>query len=155
MSYRNISDVIEEYLKKFLTNERQISISRSKVANHFNVVPSQINYVIRTRFTISNGYVVNSKRGGGGYIRIERVKLLNNFRMINNLIRSVGKSLSQQNGESLLKTLNRARLIDRKEVKLILAVISKRTLNLGNTKLENVTRARIIISVLNHLRFEN
>ena len=75
MEDRSISDIIEAYLKEILGNSEQIEIRRSEVANHFDVVPSQINYVIKTRFTLQNGYLVQSKRGGGGYIRIERINL--------------------------------------------------------------------------------
>src|SRR5699024_11440478 len=73
---RNISDIIEEYLKKkFNTKGKNaIEIKRSEIANQFQCVPSQINYVINTRFTIEKGYIVESKRGGGGYIRIIRVR---------------------------------------------------------------------------------
>ena len=71
MEDRSISDIIEAYLKEILGNSEQIEIRRSEVANHFDVVPSQINYVIKTRFTLQNGYLVQSKRGGGGYIRMQ------------------------------------------------------------------------------------
>src|SRR5690625_1258113 len=74
MVMRNISDIIEEYLKKKLSDKGKnvIEIKRSEIANQFQCVPSQINYVINTRFTIEKGYLVESKRGGGGYIRIIR-----------------------------------------------------------------------------------
>ncbi|MGB8953848.1 MAG: CtsR family transcriptional regulator, partial [Tumebacillaceae bacterium] len=73
----NISDIIEQHLKQILTksNEGMVEIKRSELADTFNCVPSQINYVISTRFTVEKGYVVESKRGGGGYIRITKVGL--------------------------------------------------------------------------------
>ena len=76
MADENISDLIEHYLKEILAENEQVKIRRSEIAGLFDVVPSQINYVINTRFTIQNGYIVESKRGGGGYIRIEKVHLL-------------------------------------------------------------------------------
>ena len=82
MENQNISDIIESYLKQILAESQQVEIRRAEIANQFNVVPSQINYVIKTRFTIQDGYVVQSKRGGGGYIRIEKVKLLDNLDFI-------------------------------------------------------------------------
>src|SRR3954470_11775090 len=74
---RNISDLIEQYLKQMLqdSSEGSIEIQRSDLADKFSCVPSQINYVISTRFTLEKGYYVESKRGGGGYIRIQRVSL--------------------------------------------------------------------------------
>ena len=73
---RNISDIIESYLKQIFEMSQQdiLEIKRSEVADKFQCVPSQINYVINTRFTIERGYLVESKRGGGGYIRIMKVK---------------------------------------------------------------------------------
>ena len=72
---RNTSDLIESYLKDILENSEIIEIRRAEMAQLFNCVPSQINYVINTRFTFQRGYLVESKRGGGGYIRISKVKI--------------------------------------------------------------------------------
>lgn len=74
----NISDIIEQYLKQVLElSEREIvEIRRSEIADKFQCVPSQINYVINTRFTVERGYLVESKRGGGGFIRIAKVKCM-------------------------------------------------------------------------------
>ena len=65
---KNISDVIEAYLKRVLqmSGEDIVEIKRSEIADRFECVPSQINYVIKTRFTVEKGYIVVSKRGGGG-----------------------------------------------------------------------------------------
>ncbi len=85
--------MIEDYLKQILGNSAQIEIRRAEIANHFDVVPSQINYVIKTRFTPKNGYLVRSKRGGGGYIRIERVSLLDNVDVIEMMMMWSGRPL--------------------------------------------------------------
>ena len=63
---QNMSDLIENYLKNVLRRNETVEIRRSEIADQFTCVPSQINYVINTRFTIQQGYVVESKRGGGG-----------------------------------------------------------------------------------------
>ena len=65
-----MSDVIEEFIKDLFEedNNNYIEIQRNELAQHFNCVPSQINYVISTRFKPSQGYYVESKRGGGGNI---------------------------------------------------------------------------------------
>ena len=88
MENKSISDIIEAYLKEILGDSAQVEIRRSEIANQFDVVPSQINYVIKTRFTIQNGYLVKSKRGGGGYIRIERVNLLDDVNVTRKKIMS-------------------------------------------------------------------
>ena len=70
-----MSDVIEEFIKEmFEDSENSIEIQRNELAEHFNCVPSQINYVISTRFKPSQGYYVESRRGGGGHITIKKVK---------------------------------------------------------------------------------
>ena len=76
MQNQNMSDIIEAYIKKILKSQEQVEIRRNEMAVRFNCVPSQINYVINTRFTEQHGYLVESKRGGGGYIRIMKVKFL-------------------------------------------------------------------------------
>ena len=90
---RNISDIIENYLKQVLEmSEKEIvEIKRSEIADKFQCVPSQINYVINTRFTIERGYLVESKRGGGGYIRIMKVHSYDHAHLIDQLISIIGK----------------------------------------------------------------
>lgn len=85
---QNISDIIEQYLKEVLDqNGREIlEIKRNEIADKFQCVPSQINYVINTRFTSERGYIVESKRGGGGYIRIIKVKMNDEVDLLNNII---------------------------------------------------------------------
>ena len=61
-----MSDMIEEFIKDLFDDDDYIEIQRNDLAEHFNCVPSQINYVISTRFKPSQGYYVESKRGGGG-----------------------------------------------------------------------------------------
>lgn len=93
----NISDIIEQYLKRVLDqNGKEIlEIKRSEIADKFQCVPSQINYVINTRFTSERGYIVESKRGGGGYIRIIKIKMNNEVVLINNIISQINTHLSQ------------------------------------------------------------
>ncbi|MCQ5003142.1 CtsR family transcriptional regulator, partial [Escherichia coli] len=86
-----------------LGNSEQIEIRRSEVANHFDVVPSQINYVIKTRFTLQNGYLVQSKRGGGGYIRIERINLLDDVDVLDMLINAIGDSISERDAFDVIR----------------------------------------------------
>ena len=73
-----ISDIIENYIKELLTNDNEVIIKRNDLANYFNCVPSQINYVIATRFTNEHGFIVESRRGGGGGITIRKVMLTKN-----------------------------------------------------------------------------
>lgn len=155
MEEKSISDIIEEYLKQILGESSQIEIRRSEIANHFDVVPSQINYVIKTRFTIQHGYLVQSKRGGGGYIRIERVNLLDNVDVLNSLIQAIGDSISERDAYDIVRTLYDEKLLTRREGDLMLVALSKQTLNVNDCNVEARLRARTLISMLNRLRYES
>lgn len=155
MQGKNLSDIIEAYLKKILADDEKVEISRSDIANLFDVVPSQINYVIKTRFTIQNGYTVESKRGGGGYIRIEKVKLLDNLDILDTLINAIGDSISQREGKAVIGTLLANELVTVNEADLLSASSDKQTLSIGNKELENKIRAKIMVSILNHLRYKS
>lgn len=85
MASKNTSDSIEAYIKSLLAQAGIAELKRSELANVFQVVPSQINYVIKTRFTESRGYIVESKRGGGGYIRIGKVQFSDQHQMLKSL----------------------------------------------------------------------
>ena len=97
---RNISDIIENYLKQVLEISQKdiLEIKRSEIADKFQCVPSQINYVINTRFTIERGYVVESKRGGGGYIRIMKVESQDFVQLINQLLSLIGSRVTSIDG---------------------------------------------------------
>lgn len=155
MKNKSISDIIEAYLKEILGDSAQIEIRRSEIANHFDVAPSQINYVIKTRFTIQNGYLVKSKRGGGGYIRIERVNLLDNIDVLNSLIQTIGDSIRERDAFAIVQTLYDEKVITQREGDLMLVALAKQTLDVGDTDIEARLRARVLISLLNRLRYES
>lgn len=155
MQSQNISDIIEKYLKSILADSEHVEIRRSEIADLFNVVPSQINYVIKTRFTIQNGYLVESKRGGGGYIRIEKVNLVDDADVLDALIQVIGDSITQRDAYAVVQSLYEDDVLNRREAQLILVAIDHETLGLTDRELENSLRARIIIGILNHLRYES
>lgn len=152
MQSRNVSDIIERYLKEILAESRQVEIKRSEVAERFDVVPSQINYVIKTRFTVQDGYLVESKRGGGGYIRIEKVDLVSDARILDQLIDMVGNQLSAADALHIVQTLYENKLLSRKEGSLLLTVMGHDALNVGDRMVEATMRARMMVALLNRLR---
>ena len=93
MANKNTSDSIEAYIKALLAQAGMAELKRSELADVFQVVPSQINYVIKTRFTESRGYIVESKRGGGGYIRIGKVQFSDHHQMLQDLAANIGAQL--------------------------------------------------------------
>ena len=155
MQSQNISDIIEKYLKSILADSEHVEIRRSEIADLFNVVPSQINYVIKTRFTIQNGYLVESKRGGGGYIRIEKVNLVDDADVLDALIQVIGDSITQRDAYAVVQSLYEDDVLNRREAQLILVAIDHETLGLTDRDLETSLRARIMIGILNHLRYES
>lgn len=154
MQSQNISDIIEAYLKKILADSEQIEIRRSEIAKLFNCVPSQINYVINTRFTEQRGYVVNSKRGGGGYIRIVKVQFLDDREFLEALINSIDQQISQSDTLAVIQKLYDEEIISQKEGNLILAATSPQTLVLNDKQGEDRLRAQILVAVLERLRYE-
>ena len=153
MHNQNMSDIIEAYLKKVLGQDEQVEIRRSEMADRFNCVPSQINYVINTRFTIQQGYLVESKRGGGGYIRIIKVKLLDEAEMLDMMIDIIGKKISQKNAYSIIERLFESEMLTKREANIMLSVMGKSLLNAEGTN-ENELRAKLLVAFLNNLKYE-
>ncbi|MNO60728.1 Transcriptional regulator CtsR [compost metagenome] len=127
---RNISDIIEKYLKSILheSPEGAVEIQRNDLADKFSCVPSQINYVISTRFTVEKGYLVESKRGGGGYIRIRKIELPGPVSLHTHLHQTIGDEIGQTMAEGLIYQLEEARFISRREARLMRAAVSREVL---------------------------
>ncbi|WP_342047097.1 CtsR family transcriptional regulator [Bacillus sp. OTU530] len=152
---RNISDIIEQYLKQIidLSGNQIIEIKRSEVADKFECVPSQINYVINTRFTIERGFIVESKRGGGGYIRIMKVKLHDEVDVIHQMLQLVKNSISQLNSESIVGRLAEEEIITSREAKLMLSVLDRSVL-LTDLPYRDELRARMLKAMLTALKYK-
>ncbi|CAM2991396.1 CtsR family transcriptional regulator [Streptococcus pluranimalium] len=128
MPSKNTSDQIEEYIKHLLAQSGMTEIKRSHLAESFQVVPSQINYVIKTRFTESRGYLVESKRGGGGYIRIAKVKFSDNHQLLGSLMATLGDRISQHVFDDLIQLLFEEKVITQREGNMLLAMSSDEVL---------------------------
>lgn len=144
---KNTSDSIEEYIKQLLAQSGIAEIKRSNLADAFQVVPSQINYVIKTRFTESRGYIVESKRGGGGYIRIARVSFSDQHQMFDNLMESIGECISEQVFTDLIQLLFDEKIISEREGNLILVTASDEVLGKDAPEI----RARMLRKILQRL----
>lgn len=128
---RNISDIIEQHLKSIITESPNgsIEIQRSELADLFQCVPSQINYVINTRFTVQKGYIVESKRGGGGYIRIRKVQIVSKARLQELLTEElIGESITQSVGNAIIERLLEDGLISQREAALMKIATSRNVL---------------------------
>ncbi|EPZ38020.1 Class three stress gene repressor [Anoxybacillus thermarum] len=151
---RNISDVIEQYLKQVLNMSGKdiVEIKRSEIADKFQCVPSQINYVINTRFTLERGYIVESKRGGGGYIRIMKVKAQNASQLIDHLLSIVRDRISQTNGEHIIQRLLDEKVISQREANMMLSIIDRAVLSIDLPDRDEL-RARILKAMLTSLKY--
>ncbi len=151
---RNISDVIEQYLKQVLNMSGKdiVEIKRSEIADKFQCVPSQINYVINTRFTLERGYIVESKRGGGGYIRIMKVKTQSASQLIDHLLSLVQDRISQTNGEHIIQRLLDEKVISKREANMMLNIIDRTVLSLDLPHRDEL-RARILKAMLTSLKY--
>ena len=91
----NMTDILEQYIMSLFNeaSDDHIIIKRSNVAQKFDCVPSQLNYVIKTRFTPEHGFIIESKRGGGGFIRITKITLHTNKDYIDYLIETVDNEI--------------------------------------------------------------
>lgn len=152
---KNISDLIEGYLKEVieLGGKGHIEIKRSELADKFQCVPSQINYVINTRFTVERGYLVESKRGGGGYIRIFRVKPSSKVELIENMIKQIEKGATQNMAEDIICRLLDEEVITEREARLMLAAIDWDTLKFQLPTRDEL-RSAILKAMLLTLKYE-
>ncbi|MBZ4654572.1 MAG: CtsR [Peptococcaceae bacterium] len=139
---------IEEYIKKLLQEENVIEIQRSELAEEFQCVPSQINYVLSTRFTPAQGYLVESRRGGGGYLRIIKLswdKL--SQKEIQDVYSSLGDSLDQWEAEGILRRLKEEDILTDREYYMLKAIISRDTLQISLPERDFI-RLRILQAAL-------
>ncbi|MBG9987824.1 CtsR family transcriptional regulator [Aerococcaceae bacterium DSM 111176] len=151
MAKRNMSDIIESYLKRFLKESEQIEIKRSDIAERFDCVPSQVNYVINTRFTQAHGYQVESKRGGGGYIRIVKIHLVDEVEYIDRMIGLIDQQISEKDAQNIINTMRQNELITERESRIMLSLMDNITLT-SITDYEDQLRAYLLKTTLKELR---
>ncbi|EFN3137229.1 CtsR family transcriptional regulator, partial [Listeria monocytogenes] len=120
----------------------------------FECVPSQINYVINTRFTMERGYIVESKRGGGGYIRIIKVKMNDKLQLLEAIISMVhDKKVSQSFSEDVILRLLEEEVITKKEARLMVAALDREVLILPLPD-RDILRSRILEAMLVALKYD-
>lgn len=137
----NISDIIEDFiLKNFI--EDSVQLSRNEMAKYFQVSPSQINYVISTRFTTSKGFDIESKRGGDGYIKIYRLNEDKDVFLTDLLASEYMTSLDWFTANQLLDNMLNRLIINENEYSTMKVVLSDKALK-SPFNVENVVRANI------------
>ena len=142
-----LSDSIEQFIKELLNEEStEVELKRNELAEYFGCAPSQINYVLATRFSPDHGYLTESRRGGGGYIRIVRVVQAGSQRLMYLVNDRIGDSLEEEECLRLISQLKEQRIVTADEAALM---ASTRALSVPvPDSLKNAMRAKMMKSML-------
>ena len=144
----NISESIEQFIIATMGDNADVEISRNSLAEYFSCAPSQINYVLDTRFTVDRGYVKESRRGGGGFIKISRIKNTDTNAYLNGLIfESVGDELSLKRMLQILDKLVSDNIVSDKESMIIVTALSDDSLSMPFT-IKDKIRAKAFKNIL-------
>lgn len=145
------SDLIAKFISDALDDQNGFAeLQRSALAEMFSCVPSQINYVISTRFSPERGYIVESRRGGGGYIRIRRVQHSPRETLMH-AVNSVGQSISYRTAAAFVSNFYETGIIDKPSAKLMLAAMSEQALKSVAPAGRDTVRAGIFKQMLVNL----
>lgn len=143
-----MSDLVAQYILEILDRQNgSAEIQRNELAGNLGCVPSQINYVITSRFTPEQGYIVESRRGGGGYIRISRVNMDRGTALMH-IINSVGDTLDKATAEAMLTNMLGRDLIEVLPAKIIASALSDRTLRNIEQDRRDAVRADLFKNML-------
>lgn len=143
-----LSDVIEEFIKSLLReSEGKLELQRNELADYFECAPSQINYVLATRFSLNQGYFIESRRGGGGYIRILRLDVDKNDYMHYLLSEGIGIKISEQTALQIIKRMMEQEYITQKIAYLIKSAVSDKAIGMPSSLRDNI-RASIMKSMI-------
>ncbi len=153
----SLAKQIEDYIKSLLEQETAgvVEIQRSLLSEYFHCVPSQINYVLSTRFTPVQGYMVESRRGGGGFVRIVSLQLGKDDDLQDALMEAVGDALSQKDSEGLTKYLCQQGVISQREMQLLNAMFTDRVMRgvaKGQRDSLRASMMQQLLAVLNRMR---
>jgi len=144
-----LSDIIESFIKEMMNDtDGAIEIQRNELANRFNCVPSQINYVISTRFSTDKGYYVESRRGGGGYISIRRLNTDSVGEYLMHIITSIGDKLSQHTCEIFIQNFLDYEVINEQVAGLMKAATSDKALAGVSPEIRDEVRMAILKNML-------
>ena len=123
-----MSDLVAEYINRLIdSQDGAAEIRRNELAAALGCAPSQINYVITSRFTPEHGYIVESRRGGGGFIRITRIRTTRSGAVMH-IVNAVGRTLDKSAAEIMLANMLDREIIDARTARLMAAALSDRAL---------------------------
>ena len=145
-----LSDSIETFIKTLLAEDSpEVELKRSELASYFGCAPSQINYVLATRFSPDHGYITESRRGGGGYIRIVRIVQSGSQRLMYLINERIGESITEAEAVRLIQQLMEQQVVTLKEAELMRAAISAQALAIPiPEQIKDAIRARTMKTML-------
>ena len=148
-----LSDTIESFIKELLTQEEQgVELKRNELAEYFGCAPSQINYVLATRFTLDDGYVIESRRGGGGYIRIVRVVSDHGQRLSYLINERIGEAIDEASAARLIGQLTEQQIISPEIAGVMRSAVSASALSIPiPNQLKDAIRARTLKTMLTNI----
>lgn len=143
-----LSNIIESFIIEMMNNTENgiIEIQRNEMAKQFNCAPSQINYVLSTRFTPYKGYYIESKRGGSGYIRLTKVSIKDHENIEDILLNTIGESVTENKASDILSSLYNEGIISKKEKIIAKTCITSNNL-IGTSEQKNKMRANILKNI--------
>lgn len=142
-----LSDAIEQFIKELMSEDAHIELRRNELAQHFGCAPSQINYVLATRFSVDHGYIIESRRGGGGYVRIVRMHPRQEGNLLDQLIKRIGNSIDEETANAIIEHLYDIKLVGENEASLMRAATARNALALPISG-KDVLRAAVLKNML-------
>ena len=142
-----LSDSIEQFIKELMSEDAHIELRRNELAQHFGCAPSQINYVLATRFSVDHGYIIESRRGGGGYVRIVRMQTRGEENLLESLLKRVGNSVDEETAGAIISNLYERKLVTKNEALLMKSAVSRNALALP-VSAKDVLRAAVFRNML-------
>ncbi len=143
-----ISDIVAQYILDMMNEgDGNAEIKRNELAMTLGCVPSQINYVITSRFTPEQGFIVESRRGGGGYVRITRVNM-GKSAYLTHIINSIGDRLDNATAHAIISNIEARCIISENTANLIKAAISDKTYTGLPIQYRDIVRASLFKNLL-------
>ncbi|MCI8331847.1 MAG: CtsR family transcriptional regulator [Clostridiales bacterium] len=143
-----ISDVIAQMIEELLEAQGgTLEIGRNELASRVGCVPSQINYVITSRFTPEKGYVIESRRGGGGYLRIIKKDVTDDKHLMH-VFASIGQSIDEGSARAILGSLHENGILHDREYAMAVSALSSAALVNVPVSYKNMIRADIFRQIL-------
>lgn len=142
-----LSDSIEQFIKDLMHEDARVELRRNELAQHFGCAPSQINYVLATRFSLDHGYIIESRRGGGGYVRIVRMQSRGETNLLDALLSRVGNAVDEETAAAIISNLLEKRMITEGEAALMRSAVARNALALPISA-KDVLRAAVFRNML-------